>query len=86
LFVMKFSNRFPFRTSAGLPLFFSTYSPMSFGRKVDTQNKKWRNIELIFKLISQNFREVIHIFSPFIYIFNIKLYSTVSAKKRTQAS
>ena len=36
---------------------------------------------LIFILISQNFREAIHILSQIIYIFNMKFYSTVSAKK-----
>jgi len=36
----------------------------------------------MFILINQNFREIIHIFNLNIYISNIKLYSTVSAKKQ----
>jgi hypothetical protein len=40
-------------------------------------------MELIFVLINQNFREVMHILSLLIYIFGIKIYSNFSAETNT---
>jgi hypothetical protein len=76
---MKSPNRFPFRRSVGLSFYFNAYSLMKVGRKVNTHNKNRGMLNLIFILINQNVREVIHVLKVLIYIFIKKLYSTVSA-------